>query len=129
MTKRRTLTSMIAVALSALAGCAPGDDQGIGSENTIEAQVALSTVPTGVQCVRVAVTIGSTTTTAPLVTVVPGASSANLTVGQLASGAATFNGAAFNIACSSVTGGTVANWLAVPAMTTLALGTMNKVTL
>jgi len=119
-----------AAAFLAGAGCAPDQTApGQGqAEDVTEVEVALSTVPTGVQCVRVAATIGSSTTTV-LRTVMAGASSASIDIGQLGTGNATFNGAAFNLACASVTGSTVANWIAVPVMTTLSLGVSNKVTM
>jgi hypothetical protein len=124
-----------------VSGCAGAHDAGMsdvgmpdvgtsnGSDMT-DVELALSTVPAGVQCVRVTVTTGSgTTLNPPLMTVAAGASSATLSVGQLPAGAATFNGAAFNAACSAVTGSTVANWIATPVMTTLSLGISNKVTM
>src|SRR5262245_10837600 len=124
------LVSMMLGTAAFLAGCAPDQSApGQGqAEDVTEVEVALSTVPTGVQCVRVAATIGNGTTTV-LRTVMAGASSASIDIGQLGTGNATFNGAAFNLACASVTGSTVANWIAVPVMTTLSLGVKNSVTM
>jgi len=123
------LLPMMLGAAAFMVGCAPDQTAPGQPEDVTDVEVALSTVPAGVQCVKVSVTIGSTTTTPPLTTVAAGASSASLNIGQLGTGNATFNGAAFNGACSTVTGSTVANWIAVPVTTTLSLGVSNKVSI
>jgi hypothetical protein len=91
------------------------------------ADLALTTVPAGVQCVKVVVTIGSSTINPPLMTVAAGASSASLSLGQLPVGSATFQGSAYNVACSAVTSSTVANWVADPATATLSYGSVASV--
>src|SRR5262245_49520240 len=69
------------------------------------AELALTSVPTGVQCVSVTITIGAQTTTRTF-TVAAGASSATLNLGQLPSGSATFRGNAYNVACTALAGAT-----------------------
>jgi hypothetical protein len=93
------------------------------------AQLEITTVPTGVQCVKVVVTIGSSTINPPLMTVAAGASSASLSLGQLPVGNATFQGSAYNVACSAVTSSTVANWVADPATATLSYGNVALVSM
>lgn len=117
-----------ALAAHGAAGCTSDSAAGAGGDvNTVE--IALSVVPSGVQCVRVTATVGTQTVTPPLTTVAAGSSSANISIGQLPAGNATFTGAAFNLPCAMVTGGTVANWIAPSVMTTLVLGVSNRVTL
>ena len=91
------------------------------------AQLDITTVPTGVQCVKVVVTIGTQTVNPPLMTVAAGASSASLSLGQLPVGSATFQANAYNVACSAVTSTTVANWVADPASATLSYGNVASV--
>jgi alpha-tubulin suppressor-like RCC1 family protein len=116
--------------LSLAAACAPVASSSSSTDGDVtEVKLALTTVPTGIQCLRATVTIGSTTVTPPLVTLTPGSSSASLSLGQQAAGAATFNAQAFNVACASVTSSTVATWIADPAMATLAPGVVSTVAL
>jgi hypothetical protein len=112
--------SMISIATL---GCV---NEGEGGPVT-SAQLEITTVPTGVQCVKVVVTIGSSTVSPPLMTVAAGASSASLSLGQLPVGSATFQGSAYNVACSAVTSSTVANWVADPATATLSYGNVASV--
>jgi Regulator of chromosome condensation (RCC1) repeat len=100
---------------------------GCGSEGeggqVTSAQLAITTVPTGVLCVKVVVMIGTQLINPPLMTVAAGASSASLSLGQLPTGcSATFQGAAYNVACSSVTSSTVANWLSDQVTAILSVG-------
>jgi len=112
-----------------VSGCIGVHDTGSTSDDVTDVEIALTTVPTGIQCVRVTVMAGTTTLAPQSLPVTGGASSASLNLGQLPVGAATFNGAAFNATCTTVTGSTVANWIAVPVTTTLSLGVTNKVTM
>jgi alpha-tubulin suppressor-like RCC1 family protein len=100
-----------------------------GAQDVTEVQVALTSVPTGVLCVKITATIGNQTTTAPLLNVAAGSSTGTLSLGQLPLGAATFNGFAYSVACSSVTGSTTASWIADPASATLAAGVVTVVPL
>jgi hypothetical protein len=93
------------------------------------AQLEITTVPTGVQCVKVVVTVGTQTVNPPLTTVTAGASSASLNLGLLPVGNATFQGSAYNVACASVTSSTVANWVADPASATLSIGNVANVSM
>jgi hypothetical protein len=123
---------MVATAIGAtgLAACAPPSRSNTGeSEDLGEVELALSTIPAGVQCVRVTGTVGGTSVTPPLLTVGAGASSASLSIGQLPAGAATFSGSAFNVACSTVTTSTVPNWTAASTTVTLVAGAPNQVML
>jgi hypothetical protein len=116
----------------AAAGCGPpaGGDLGVdeGGGGVADVEVALSVVPSGVQCVKVSVSVAGQTTT-QLLTVAAGASSASLSLGQLGTGSATFNGSAYTLACASVTSSSVAAWIADPLTTTLSTGIVNQVTL
>ena len=105
---------------------------GCGSENegsptVTSAQIDLATVPGGVQCVKVVVTVAGQTVNPPLITVAAGASTASLNLGQLPAGNAIFQGSAYNMACASVTSSTVANWIADSTPATLAVGTVTVV--
>ena len=123
------LLSLMMGAAAFLVGCAPDQTAPGQPEDVTEVEVALSTVPAGIQFVRVSVAIGTATPTTTTTNVTPGSTSASLMIGQLGTGSATFTGAAFTGLCSSVTGSTVANWIAVPVTTTLSLGVSNKVTM
>src|SRR5215471_2330431 len=119
-TSGRGVFGLGAAALALVLGCQVPEEEGAGGgggggEPSAEVMVALTTVPTGVQCVRVSATIGTTTTTAPLIAVTAGNGSTSLSLGRLPAGSATFNGAAFNLACASVTNSTTADWIADPA--------------
>jgi len=121
--------ALLAGSLS-VSGCGVGvHDGGSTSDDVTDVELALSAVPAGIQCVRVTVMAGSTALAPQSLPVTAGASSASLNLGPLPVGAATFNGAAFNATCTTVTGSTVANWIAVPVTTTLSLGVTNKVTM
>jgi len=101
----------------------------IDDEPTSGVEVALTMIPSGIQCVKITVLVGSQTVNPPLITVTPGASSASLNVGQLPAGNGTFTGSAFNVACSAVTSSTVANWVADPATAVLVSGVVTQVAL
>jgi hypothetical protein len=111
------------------AGCAVDGNDAANGETVDDVEIALTVVPASVQCIRVTATVGGTTQTPPLVSVTPGTSSASLSIGQLPAGNATFNGAAFNVPCSSVTSSTVPNWLATPVTSTLVVGLSNQISL
>ena len=90
-------------------GAAP-DSDGDRSEDVGEVSLALTTVPTGVQCIQVAAT-GSTTVTKNF-TVTAGSSGVNaLALGALPVGSATITGKAYNVACASISGQTP-TWIA-----------------
>ena len=92
-----------------------------------EAELALTTVPANVQCIKVTVTIGGQVLSQPLLPVTSGSSSASLSLGQLPSVNAIFTGAAFNLACASVTGTTTPTWIADQELATLAPGVLTVI--
>src|SRR5262245_16039045 len=107
------LASLAPLALPPLAaGCADVQDpvtNGTASQpidptpangDTQSIELALTTVPAGVMCVNVVVSIGGLTISRPF-TLTAGASSATLSLGQLPAGTATLRGSAFNVACTA----------------------------
>ena len=108
-------------------GCGGNGNDVSESDNLASAQLGITNVPSGVQCVKVVVTVGSQTINPPALTVTAGSSSASLNLGQLPEGSATFQGNAYNVACASVTNSTVANWIADPATATLMRGYVTAV--
>ena len=117
-------------------GCGIADDippGGGAGETTPEGgetggvELALTSVPAMVQCVSVATTVGSQTTTRSF-TVAAGASTATLNLGQLPSGTATFRGNAFNVACTAIAGATP-TYVADATTATLRPGVVTSVEL
>src|SRR5260221_183260 len=127
---RRLCWSSITLAISVWGtGClsqaeAPSDPRGLA-----EATASLTTIPAGILCVQIRVAIPNQTTVSKNIDVMASASAVALPLGQLAAGQATFTGSAFNVACSSVTSTTVAQWIADPATTTLQPGLVTNVDL
>jgi alpha-tubulin suppressor-like RCC1 family protein len=126
----RALVPAVVSAALGLAACEklPGDAE-LTQPPSGGVELALTMIPSGIQCVKVTVTVGSQTVSPPLLTVTAGASSASLNLGQLPAGNATFNGTAFNVACSAVTSSTVANWIADPTTAPLMSGVVTQVAL
>ena len=121
------------IASAALIGCGSGS----GNETTGEANGTLASVelaltnsvPAGVQCIKVTVTVAGQTVTPALISTSSGQSEVNVSIGQLPAGAATFQAWAYNLACASVTGSTTANWVADPASASLVAGYVSTVPL
>lgn len=90
------------------------------------ASIALTQVPSPVQCVRVVAT-GSTTVTTNL-SVTVGSSSASLNIGRLPLGPTQFSASAFDLPCSGV-GTALPSWVADPVSTTLRAGVPANVAL
>lgn len=117
---------------SLLGGCSSEDAMGpigAGEESgaTASVEVALATVPTSTQCIRLTTT---PTTGAAIVnnfTVTAGSSSASLTIGKLAAGNYTVSGEAFNASCNNVSG--IGDWIADPVPATMQRGVTTSVTL
>ena len=92
------------------------------------ATLAITTVPTGVQCIRIVTTpavLDAAATSNPVTTdenVSVGAASASYALGQLPLGDVTFTGSAYAAACGSVTPKSVADWIADPVQTNLRTG-------
>jgi alpha-tubulin suppressor-like RCC1 family protein len=127
--KRNPVLVVSALAL-VLVGCSEADSQlNGGGEDLASVNLALTTVPSGVLCVKVVVTVAGQTVTPPLITVSSGASSLNLSLGRLPAGSASFQGSAYTVACASVTSSTTATWVSDSATATLALGAVTTVTL
>jgi len=115
-----------------LGGC--GSDDAMGplrdageAGATASVEVALTTVPTSTQCIRLTTTPAVGTATVSPFTVTAGSSSANLTVGKLAAGSYTVSGAAYNVACASASG--IGDWVADPVPATMKSGVTTSVTL
>jgi len=112
MSKIRSTVLGLVLAVAAL-GC---DQPGAGSPsgNVAEVSASLTTVPSGVLCVKLA--LSGAASSSLMLTVTSGASSASLSLGYVPAGNLTVTPSAFNVACSSVTSSTVPNW-AGPAVT------------
>ena len=115
-----------------LGGC--GADDAMGPQRdaeeagaTASVEVALTTVPTSTQCIRLTTTPAVGAATVSTFTVTAGSSSANLTVGKLAPGSYTVSGDAFNVACASSAG--LGDWVADPVPATMKSGVTTSVTL
>jgi Regulator of chromosome condensation (RCC1) repeat len=111
-------------AAGAASGCAP-DSADDGDVTTVT--VALTTVPTGVQCVRLVATPTSGSATTKTFTVAAGSSSASLQIGPFTPGNYTLSGDAFNVACTSISG--VAPWTADSVPVTVRTGQAATVTM
>jgi hypothetical protein len=98
-----------------------------GDDGTSEVEVALTTVPSGVLCVRIDSTVGGQAQAARLLSVTPGMLSPSLSLGTMPAGAASFSGVAFNVACASVVASTPASWIADSATATLSPGIVTTV--
>ena len=97
--------------LMAVSGCngATSDNNG-SSEEVGEVNLALTTVPTGVQCIQI-VAKGTTTVTKSF-TVTAGSSGVNaLALGALPVGSVAISGQGYNVACASISGQTP-TWIA-----------------
>lgn len=104
------------VLAAAAAGCdqsAPGSQFG-QSGDVSEVTASLTTVPTGVLCVKLA--LSGAASSSLMLTVAAGASSASFSLGYVPAGNLTVTPSAFNVACSSVTSSTVPTWTG-PAVT------------
>lgn len=96
---------------------APGQGEG---EQVGSVDLELTTVPSGVLCVRV-----TTTGVTKDLVVTSGSSSATLSLGTLPAGTLTFNASAYSQACSTAGFPTVAPaWIADPVSATLAPGVL-----
>jgi len=96
---------------------APGD--------TVSVSVALDAAPTGVQCLRLTITMGATVER-PLFPLVAGQST-RLQLTGLIAGPATFSADAYNDPCNTVTGRSFPTWTSDTQTVTLSAGTAAKV--
>jgi hypothetical protein len=109
-------------------GCGAGSGQsggGAESENAGAIYAMLSTVPSGVACVQIAIT-GNTTKTQNF-SVSAGTTPVLLNVGALTPGPNTVTVRAFNLACSSVTASSSPTWTGLPVAATVAPGVAVKI--
>src|SRR5262245_10465571 len=118
-----------------LCGCdarspaAPGGSLSGGrGEEVEEVLVALSAVPSGVQCVRVQAAVAANP---PVVVAAPVTSGMSfiLSLGRLPAGDALFTADAFTFACSAVSATTSPDWVADPVTATLLPGVATTVEL
>jgi alpha-tubulin suppressor-like RCC1 family protein len=119
----RSIQLVLGLALAAAAaGCgqpATGDQLG-SSEDVSEVTVSLTTVPSGVLCVKLDLT-GSVSKSQTF-TVAAGASSASLSLGYVLAGSLSVTPSAFNVACSSVTASTSPTWVGPKVTVTVVAG-------
>jgi hypothetical protein len=106
---------------SSLLGNTNSNEQATGS-----ADVAITSVPAGVNCIRISVT--GTRSVAQTFDVTPNASSL-LTMGSLPVGHNMFTGEAFSSACAAVQASSVPTWLSQPTPATVSLDATVSVTL
>jgi hypothetical protein len=112
------------IAAASLSACGvmehPAHEGAGGDDDTASIVLALTMVPSDVQCLEVAVTGAGTIT--QLFSLTPGAA-ASVVVPGLPSGAVSITERAFAVACSQVTAMTPATWVStMPATATLAPG-------
>jgi alpha-tubulin suppressor-like RCC1 family protein len=108
-------------------GCgAESDSANIADESDVgEAQLGVTAVPTGVQCIRV-VAAGSSTVSQNF-TVTAGSSSL-LALGRLPLGNVAVTASAFNVACNSI-GTNPASWVSDPLTVTIRAGVVASLSL
>lgn len=109
------------------AGCGALPDGASENGDTLgTASIALTQVPSPVQCIRVVATGSSTVTTN--LTVAVGSSSASLNIGRLPLGPTQFSASAFDLPCSGI-GSASPSWIADPVSATLRAGVPTTVAL
>lgn len=106
------------------AGCSSVDD--INDEGTASAIIAITSVPTGVQCVNITAT-GSRAVTSSF-SVMTG-TAATLSMQGLPTGSVTFTGNAFAATCPSVVATDVPTFVGVPTVAQLSPTAVTQVTL
>ena len=108
----------------AMVGCAV---DGVDAAATVRAEV--TSVPSGVQCVRLAVRAGGATTATNRDFTVTAGQATTLDLGVVVPGALTVTPSAYNVACASVTTSTAANWAGEAASATVRAGEATALTL
>lgn len=101
----------------AVLGCAL---EGGEAPGTVRAEI--TSVPSGVLCIRLAVRAGGATTATNRDFSVTAGQATTLDLGVLAPGALSVTPSAFNVACASVTGSTAATWAGEAATATVRAG-------
>lgn len=121
-----------AVCVIALGCSAPAEDDG-GIENSGEfgqAVLELTTTPTGVACIKVTATPTSGTAVSKTFAVTSGSATDNLVLGQLTLSNTTFQGYAYNLACTDPNFATaMPNWVSDPVTIQLRAGAIANVPL
>ncbi len=113
----------LALHCTAIVGCAfEGDELA-----TVRAEI--TSVPTGVQCVRLAVRAGGATTATNRDFSVTAGQATTLDLGVLAPGALSVTPSAYSVACASITTGTAATWAGEAAGATVRSGEPTTLTL
>jgi len=102
--------------------------QSAETDSTSSVQIALTTVPSSAQCIRITATPTSGSATVRTFPVTAGSALSGLQFGKLAPGAYTITGDAFNVSCSSI-GNTVGDWLGDSVSLALRSGVTPTVTL
>ncbi len=115
MTTRRIGRPML-LALFTLYGCAQEGDE------VAVVRAEITSVPTGVQCLRLAVRIGSATTATNRNFTVTAGQSTTIDLGIIAPGALAVTPSAYTQACSAVAASTVAAWVGDTATATVRAG-------
>src|SRR5262249_32832826 len=93
-----------------------------GAEHIGEATLAITTVPTGILCIRFIATPAAGAAVTINQAVTGGSASGTYSLGQLPLGNVTFTGNAYSVACNSVSASTAPQWIADPATATLQTG-------
>ena len=93
-----------------------------GAEETGAVRAEITSVPAGVQCLRLAVRIGAATNATNRNFAVTAGQSTTLDLGVIAAGALTVTPSAYTQACGSVAAATVAAWVGEAVTTTVRAG-------
>jgi hypothetical protein len=130
---KRTLFPLYLLAtVGALAsGCGAADPgQALDASETGTVDLAITTAPTGVQCISVGILDGYTyqTLSAPTFPVTAGASTATLSLGRLGAGTYFLVPQAYDVACGSI-GTTTASWVSEGTTIQVRPGSTTKVIL
>jgi hypothetical protein len=116
----RVVLVLIGFQLAAAAGCNDGTQAQVTNE-VAPVHVALTVVPSGVQCVRL--NLSGSVTSSLTFTLATGASSASLSLGYVPTGSLSVAPSAFNVACTSLTSTTVPSWTGATVTVTVVAGT------
>jgi alpha-tubulin suppressor-like RCC1 family protein len=111
--------------VGALASACVGGPEAEGISNTV---AAITTVPTGVQCIRVTVQPMGGAASTTVGSVVPG-TPATVDLGALPEGPTAFDARAYNLACAGVGDTTPADWVTDAVTVTVRRGYLNTVNL
>ncbi len=131
---RAGCTALVVAVMAAMigmagAGCQPaGGRPSENSDDTGQAVLQLTSIPSDVNCVRVTAT-GASRAAVNTVDVSAGASSASIPLSGLPLGKVTFYAEAFAGTCSTITVSSVPGWVSDPVDASVVLGTVANVSL